>query len=480
MKRQFVFIFIILPTLSFSQGWQWVKNEGGAGIDNGHSICTDGNGNCYTAFDSSEYAMISKYNSAGNSIWKVNIWNGHARTIISDNAGRLYVSGDSSNQVLIAKYDSSGNEIWKTNGGAGNCNGISLDNAGYIYLTGSISFLQKFDTSGNQIWIRNVNATGNSICTDNLANCYITGKFSGTVSFGTNILTALGSQDIFIAKYDSSGNCIWAKRAGGNSILSYSKDCGYAVTADNSGNIYFTGSIVDTVDFDSIVLVATSNDIFLAKYDTSGTALWVKQATGLSDQEGRCIALNNQGNILIGGSYVQPVTFNSTTLSGWGNYDAFIAKYGQNGNFINAINAGGAMWNEYVYGIATDNSGNVFAAGSYCNTAYFGNDSLVSSGNYDTFTGKIDISTNIEESEMNSFDVKIYPNPSNGFLTVEVDKKINVKEIRITDLLGKIIFQLHSVIENRITIDNLQSGMYFLTVIDNENRITNRKIISSR
>ena len=475
-----IIIFILLPFFSFSQTWQWTKKEGGAGIDNGNAICTDGFDNCYTAVDSSGRAKIFKYNSGGVSVWNETVWTGHARTIISDNAGHLYVAGDSSNQILVAKCDTSRNVIWKINGGAGNCNGVSLDNAGFIYLTGSTSFLQKYDTAGNQIWIRNVTATGNSICIDNLNNCYITGKFSGTATFGTHNLTALGSQDIFVTKYDSSGNCIWAKRAGGDFTCCYSNDCGYAIATDNSGNIYFTGSIVDTVDFDAFNFIASANDVFIAKYDTSGNALWVKQATGWSDQEGRCIALDNQSNIFVGGSYVPNLNFDGFPLTGWGNYDAFVAKYDSSGNFLNAIKAGGSTWNEFVYGISIDNSGNAFVTGSLSSTAYFDNDTLTNSGSYDIFVGKINLPTGIEEIKNSSFNVNIYPNPSNGSFTIETDNKINVREIRITDLLGRIVFQTYPLNQSKFNIDNLQGGTYIVTVFDKGNRMTTRKIISCK
>ena len=75
--------------------------------------------------------------------------------------------------------------------------------------------------------------------------------------------------------------------------------------------------------------------------------------------------------------------------------------------------------------------------------------------------------------------VKVFPNPSNGSFTVDLDNLINVKEIRILNLLGKIVFQQSINNQSKINIDNLPSGVYILTVIDNENKMTNIKIISS-
>jgi hypothetical protein len=74
--------------------------------------------------------------------------------------------------------------------------------------------------------------------------------------------------------------------------------------------------------------------------------------------------------------------------------------------------------------------------------------------------------------------IRIYPNPSNGSLTIEFGKSINIKELRITDLFGKIILQQQTGNLTKIKIDNLQSETYILTIIDKDGKITNKKIIS--
>ncbi len=86
--------------------------------------------------------------------------------------------------------------------------------------------------------------------------------------------------------------------------------------------------------------------------------------------------------------------------------------------------------------------------------------------------------TSVNSIEKKSNQIKISPNPSRGSFTVDIAKELNVREIRLTDLLGNIILRQQSNNQTKITIDNLQSGTYILTVIDIYNRATNRKIIS--
>jgi hypothetical protein len=327
--------------------------------------------------------------------------------------------------------------------------------------------LKKYDPSGNQLFIENVNgAIGNSVCTDVLGNCYITGRFQGSTNFGTNSLTAIGGYDIFLVKYDSTGSCVWAKRAGGTFNGGYSKDCGYAVTTSNSGEIYFTGSIVDTVDFDTLTLIASSNDIFLAKYDNNGNPLWVRQATGISDQEGRCIIIDNAGDIIIGGSYVPNVNFGNYFLTGWGNYDAFIAKYDSNGNLISVLKGGGSDYNETVNGISIDNSGNIFVVGSFSSTAYFGADTLTNLLS-DIFISKVSLTTSIEEMTYNSDGLNIYPNPFQNELNVSISDK-GKSQIMLYDLTSRQIYYQEFENQTKIITEQFAAGIY-LYKIQNEN-----------
>src|SRR5688572_23250737 len=110
----------------------------------------------------------------------------------------------------------------------------------------------------------------NDIYTDANGNSYITGWFQNTVNFGPDTLTSLGGYDFFVAKYNSSGTCLWAQGAG-----SSMNDIGYGVVADASGNVYVTGTYWNTVMFDSTSLTASGgSDVFVVKYDMNGSCIW--------------------------------------------------------------------------------------------------------------------------------------------------------------------------------------------------------------
>jgi hypothetical protein len=483
MKKSLIF-FYLLSTLSYSsysQTWQWVQQKSAPSMvaDYGWSVCADNQGNCYSAGELYHSATVFKYNSAGSSIWDLIVWSfGTVKATTFDN-GSIYAVGDSSNQIKIVKCDTSGNIIWKVDAGTGNGNGISYDNAGYLYVTGSSIFLSKYDTLGNLIWSRTVNATGNAIVSDSIGNSYITGYFSGTAVFNDTLISK-GNRDIFIAKYDSAGNCLWGKRAGSNLLSSLVRnDCGYGIAKDQQENIYVTGSIIDTADFESFTLIASNNDVFLAKYDPNGNVIWVKQVTGGSDQEGRCVSVDNQNNILVGGSYVPNADFSGFSLSGWGNYDAFVAKYDSSGNFINVLNAGASPWNEYVYGICSDASGNSFVTGNFSDNSTFGPFVLFSYGPFDIFTGKIDMITGINGSRSKPSSITIYPNPATDQITVEFEAPNAVIEIKNT--IGQTVYSEigeNSLGKHSMSINTsyFSSGLYLLTM-KNDKGIVSQKFI---
>lgn len=77
-----------------------------------------------------------------------------------------------------------------------------------------------------------------------------------------------------------------------------------------------------------------------------------------------------------------------------------------------------------------------------------------------------------------SAQIKVFPNPSLGSFTIDFDK-LTIKEMRLTDILGNVVFKQRNFEQTKINIDKLPSGTYILTIIDKNDKQTNSKIISS-
>ena len=114
-----------------------------------------------------------------------------------------------------------------------------------------------------------------------------------------------GSFDAFLTKYDPNGSALWATRIGGTN-----DDRGEGVTSDSFGNVYVTGSYLSTVvsfynaDGSKSIDVSSSNtDIFLAKYNPSGTVVWATRIGGAGTDAGQGVTSDNFGNVYTTGYY---------------------------------------------------------------------------------------------------------------------------------------------------------------------------------
>jgi gliding motility-associated-like protein len=180
---------------------------------------------------------------------------------------------------------------------------------------------------------------------DSQGNIYAIGYFQGTeTSFGNFVLhsanvTLYGNaSDIYLVKYDSSGNVLWAKSFGGTSI-----DVGNAVAIDPDDNVYITGQFISpSIVFGSNTLsnpdynsnVETS-EYFLAKLDSDGNVLWARTASGTAVDKGEALAVDNLGNVYVQGFYMSTVLkFDLITIDGNGQGNVFLAKYDTDGNLI--------------------------------------------------------------------------------------------------------------------------------------------------
>src|SRR2546427_6466138 len=175
---------------------------------------------------------------------------------------------------------------------------------------------------------------GSSIAVDAAGNSYVAGVFLGTATFGTTSLTSHGEEDAFLAKYDASGNLLWAKRGGG----SY-EDFIFGNAVDGAGNCYVSGAFDGQATFGNITLTnkvdPSGQNGFIAKYDSAGNVLWAIQISGTENNVAIGIAVDSSGNVYATGDFAGTADFGSTSLtSNAGGNDIFVAKYGSDGNLI--------------------------------------------------------------------------------------------------------------------------------------------------
>ncbi len=317
--------------------------------------------------------------------------------------------------------------FWMQNGGGSTIDegmDVALDGAGNTYATGYFTtaasfgsttlsssgvddvFLAKLGTNGLYVWAVKAGGANSdralSIKADASGNSYITGYFYGTATFGSNSITSSGAQDAFIAKYDNTGTCVWAKNAGGAGA-----DIGNGITVDNAGNVIVTGEFAGTASFGSTTLTSQngSTDVFTTKLDAGGNFLWTKQGSAPQTDRGIDVDCDAAGNIYITGQFSDTITFDQVHLNNMLNA-VFIVKYDASGSeqWFRKI-GGGAM--NVANSIAGDGAGGMYLTGDFQGTiTFFGatNTTLTATYSNRIFLAKYDLSGNLGWSVAESSD----------------------------------------------------------------------------
>ena len=396
--------------------------------------------------------VVAKADSLGNFLWalgsqrtakKSMVWLENSG-IATDLSGNLYVSGvytdsnciigpDTLNNPIpycmyfMAKFSSSGSVLWAKNIASDSTpfaflgNSLGVDFEGNIILSGSFGsakitigpitlynnniigggssdvFLAKFDSLGNTIWAKsfggkaNDNPTG--IFVQPNGDFFISGEYtSDSFVLGSTVLTNSTTKPIsFLSKLDTNGNPIWAKMLSSHILCS-------GMTTDNYGCIFLTGGVDSNIKLGSFNLPSFGNfDCFVAMFDSSGNILWAKSAGGPGNDKGQSISVDNCGRILIAGTMelgAAPDTFMNfdghiliKPYNKEYNDAMFITQYDRSGNYVSgmALSGGG---DDYI-GIMPDNHGNFYLGGDYeIDTFILGHDTLFNNKGENLFIGK--------------------------------------------------------------------------------------------
>jgi hypothetical protein len=280
----------------------WLRQTGSAASDYSTGIAVDFDGNAYVtgstngSFGGSIVAgsdiFLVKYDSAGNRLWVRQLGStgsDEATGVAVDGEGNAYVTGFTEGDLggpnagrydaFLVKYDPNGGLLWSRHYGnidAEASQGVAVDGIGNVYITGYATsatvligwvswdiVLAKYDPSGNQLWSRRLSsaaaALAYGVSVDLAGDVYVSGQTIGSLGG-----PFAGNWDVFLAKYDPSGNNMWIRQAG-TTEAEYAK----GVCVDGSGNVFIAGYTGGSLFGPN----AGSDDVFLAKYGPPCSAL---------------------------------------------------------------------------------------------------------------------------------------------------------------------------------------------------------------
>jgi hypothetical protein len=332
----------------------------------------------FTPSGTASDAFIVKYNTSGAVQWVARVASSVEDTgygVATDSAGNVYVTGTYGGTVTA--FSSNGVAFSPTLAGTGN----------------SDVFIVKYNSTGIVQWAARMTSTNAdtsfSIATDSAGNVYVTGIYgvtftafnaSGT-AFSPTLVNA-GGGDAFIVKYNTSGAVQWVTR-----IASTGTDIGYGIATDTSGDVYVTGQSginvtvtaysVGNIAFGTTLASLGQNDVFLVKYNSSGTVQWVTRLGTTNIDFGYSVATDSGNNVYITGQtglaalavYNSNGTLFGTLSNTQPSLDAFLVKYNSGGTAQWARKLS-SIYSDIGRGVAINSAGGVVTTGTYSGANY--------------------------------------------------------------------------------------------------------------
>ncbi len=353
---------VLLAKYNSSGLQQWSKSFGSG---DGYGVSVDASGNVYATGDSGNRVLLAKYSPSGEKQWSKSFGTSsydYGYGVSVDSSGNVYVTGRSygdfdghsnsgNSDMFLIKFGAASASVGKPNAPSA----LALSGRTFTFATASGKSYQCSQDGGTNVTdcsspfsfgdaaiqagklcVR-VKATGSDPASD--WSCYKQTIFDappikhwsmllGTSSDDKGKAVALDSsgnvyvsgnlgQDMVLTKYDSSGNKQWSQS--GNS-----DDYVEGISVDSSGNIYATG--YSSGAFDGQVN-SGSSDMFLIKYDSSGTKKWSKLLGTSGDDRGQGVSVDSSGNVYVTGYSYGDFDGHSNS----GNSDMFLIKYDSSG-----------------------------------------------------------------------------------------------------------------------------------------------------
>jgi len=366
--------------------------------------------------------FLVKYNTNGVRQWTVQYGgsgnDSFTSLAIDSSNGDIYIAGGSttasldgqtnsgSRDVFLVKYNSSGTRQWTRFRGSAGADGLGkvvLDQPqGMIYAVGSTDtsfdgeaygggiqdiFTIKYDTSGNWQWTRTVGGAGmdypSGIGIDSSSNVYSSGaSYSATIDGQAQI----GSGDIFLIKYNSSGTRQCSIRDG-TTVSDNPED----MTCDSSGNCFVAGKTLGALTGTN----AGGSDAYVLKYDSSCVRqMTVQYGSGTggttSDERAQSVGLDASGNIYISGWSKGAFGGGGGNLGGADHFTCQLSSAGAK-QWCRFLGRGGDE--ESSAHIAIDDTNSFLYVGGYTDGDFFGS---VNQGLLDGFIFKYSFSGTLQ------------------------------------------------------------------------------------
>ena len=248
--------------------------------------------------------------------------------------------GNNFDFITDVVLDSSGGAIVT---GYSNSNNLPLSLTAYAG-SGYDVFVARYDSLGNLLWAAAYGGPGddfgNAIALDETGNLLVGGRSSATAGWMTDTTQKGDQEDVLVMKLDPNGAVIWAKMVG-----SALDDEAWGVATGPDGSVWLTGSAGgDDFPVTDSTHSGSSEDAFVLKMGANGLIDWALTYGGISFDKGFDVGVDSSGSGYIcgeTGSFDFPQT-HSTWSGGGGGGKAFVARFDSSGSREWALKYGGS------------------------------------------------------------------------------------------------------------------------------------------
>ena len=503
--------------LNASGNLVWQKCLGGSSFEFGTSIQQTTDGGfiicCLTSSNDGDVSgyhgdtdiWVVKLNSTGNILWQKCLGgtlNESKTSIQQTTDGGFIICGNTSSNdgdvagyhgdidIWVVKLNASGNLVWQKclGGTSGEYEASIQQTTDEGFIICCLTWSNDGDVAGNHgqsdIWVVKLNVSGNLVWQKCLGGTLFDATNENSIqqtpdggyiicgytySNDGDVAGNHGQSDIWVVKLNAFSNLVWQKCFGGTSLddthensIQQTTDGGFiicGVTGSNDGDVSGNHG---------------GSDRWMLKLNASGNLVWQKCLGGTSNDSHASSSIQQTTD---GGYIICSVTqSNDGDVSGnHGDEDIWVVNLNSTGSILWQKCLGGTL-NESITSIQQTTDGGYIVAG---NTNSIDGDVTGNNGEGDIWVVKLNATLSLVENELNNKEFELYPNPTNGKVTLKVNDQFNPQLVTIKNSNGQILEKINvsKNTSNEFEIEiNAENGIYFIAVFDGEKTITKKVI----
>jgi len=495
MKRIIILAIAFINCSIYAQQWQWDSVVSKSSTSN--LLITKNHADEVFTFQF-QGSELKKYNSAGKFLWAKS-FNGSLFNVSFDLANNIYITGT----FFSALTEDS----------------VTLTSKGDDDI-----FVLKLAPNANMVWLHQIGSIGRDVAGD--VNIYgnkifVSGATRDTTWFDQIPFPKKTCFDMFIARFDMNVNLEKVKFAEQPVPDQYYASIGCELENDASGNVIVLAAITGQIKIDTTV-ISDGYAYYVLKFDTALDLLWNRRITSGMGTGAGCLRVNSTGEIVLTTSvdwhYFQEGDVRKISLNG----DTMQTLFTENIGFVYGIDLDSAdniyftgmrmTWaysgnppNEYYfktgklnptgnlvwliqdsslyyregYSIAALSNNSLFISGRFFGKMFL-HDTLIAMSDVNCFLSILDVNTYTPITELNNEEnsLVIFPNPSPGIFTINLNKNNSEARICVRDILGNYIHTKNysNDLNPKIDLSHQPKGIYFAEIIC-DGKSTVKKII---